>query len=78
MDIQNRKIRQYLKKCPRKEYENLVYESKLTPNQAAALNCIILEDKSLLETGDVLNCSGRTVSKLINQAYAKIRCLTIK
>lgn len=72
MNFQNKEIRKCLKQCSRKEYETLVYESKLTPNEVTALNCIILDDKTLIEAGDVLKCSGRTVSKIINQAYAKI------
>lgn len=72
MNIQNRQIRQYLKQCPRKEYESLVYESKLTPTEAAALNLFIVEDRSLMDVGDVLKCSARTVSKIINHAYGKI------
>lgn len=72
MNFQNKEVRKLLKGCSRKEYETLTYESKLTPTETAALNCVILEDKSLLETGDILKVSGRTVSKIINQAYAKI------
>ena len=72
MNFQNKEVRKLLKECSRKEYETLTYESKLTPTETTALNCVILEDKSLLETGDILKVSGRTVSKIINQAYAKI------
>ena len=72
MNFQNKEVRKLLKGCSRKEYETLTYESKLTPTETTALNCVILEDKSLLETGDILKVSGRTVSKIINQAYAKI------
>ena len=72
MNIQNKEVRQYLKFCPRKEFDSLIYESKLTPNETAAVNYFIIEDKSLDEIGDILKCSGRTVSKLINKAYVKI------
>ena len=72
MNFQHKEIRKRLKTCSRKEYESLIYESKLTPSQEKALNCIILEDKSLIETGDILKCSSRTVSKLVTQAYAKV------
>lgn len=72
MNTVNKTIRQHLKDCPRKEFEKLVYDSKLTINQSQALTLCIADGKSLLEAAEILNCSGRTVSKFINQAYAKI------
>ena len=77
MNPDTRKIRQYLKQCTRKEYEDLIYASKLTPREEEALQCVILEGKSILEAGDILKCSGRTVSKTINDAYKKILKSTI-
>lgn len=77
MNPDTKKIRQYLKECNRKEYEDLIYASKLTPMETAVLENCILDGKTLIETGDVLKCSGRTVSKFINQAYRKILKSTI-
>lgn len=72
MDFQNKEIRNYLKVCSRKEYESLIYESKLTPNESAAVELFILNEMPLIEIGEVLKCSGRTASKIINHAYAKM------
>lgn len=72
MNEETRKIRQHLKMCPRKEYERLVYESKLTPLEERILQYTILEGKSNDETADNIKCSARTVSKFVNQAYLKI------
>lgn len=72
MKVKNKKIRQYLKICSRKEFETLVYESKLTPSEEKAIQLFILEDKPLMEIGDILNCSSRTASKIISHAYDKI------
>ena len=77
MNPDTKKIRQYLKECNRKDYEELIYASKLTPMETAVLKNCILDGKTLIEAGDVLKCSGRTVSKFINQAYRKILKSTI-
>lgn len=72
MHEETRRMRQYLKMCPRKEYEQLVYESKLTPIEESVLKLCILDGRSNDEAADQLKCSARTISKLINQAYLKI------
>jgi DNA-binding CsgD family transcriptional regulator len=76
MNKENRLIRQYLKDCSRQDYEQLVYASKLTNVQETALQLCIVDGKSLFEAADIMNCSGRTVSKFINQAYSKISKMT--
>lgn len=72
MHEETRRIRQHLKMCPRREFEQLLYESKLTPIEENALKLCILEGKTNDEAADNLKCSARTVSKFINQAYHKI------
>lgn len=68
----SRRIRQYLKMCSRKEYEKLVYESKLTPLEESILKMCILDGKTNDEIADSIKCSARTISKFISQAYLKI------
>lgn len=73
MNPDTMKVRKYLKECSRKEYEQVIYDSKLTPVEKTVLQYCILEGKTNEETGEILRCASRTVSKIINQAYAKIK-----
>lgn len=67
--------RQRLKDSTRTEYENLIYEAKLTPNQEEIINLHILRDYSICKIALSLSCSESAVRKALSAVYEKVAFL---
>lgn len=72
MKESHKEVRKRLKRATLTEYKKLVMEAKLTPLQTAVLKYHIIEDKTVIETSEKLNCSERTVAGILQQSYDKL------
>lgn len=64
--------RSYLKEATRSEYNEIVYEAKLTPEQEEILLRHILNAETLVKISLGLHCSIANVKKQLHEAYMKI------
>lgn len=78
MDAARKAVRTRLKAATMAEYNAMVADAKLTPMQVLVLTHHILNDKTLLETADELNCCERTVAGMLQKAYEKIKKVGLK
>ena len=68
----HKNMRRRLKAATRKEYQDLIYAAKLTPNQVAVLKYHILQEKTVIETAMELNCCERKIANILKSAYEKL------
>ena len=61
-----------LKQSTRSEYNALVYEAKLTPEQEEILNRHILRSETIVKIADVLHCSEFNVKRSLQKSYVKV------
>jgi DNA-binding NarL/FixJ family response regulator len=61
-----------LKQSTRSEYNALVYEAKLTPEQEEILNRHILRSETIVKIADALHCSEFHVKKSLQKSYIKV------
>ena len=65
--------RAFLKCATRSEYNALVYEAKLTPEQEEILNRHILKAETIVKISLDLHCSANFVKTRLHEAYNIIR-----
>ena len=61
--------RAYLKCATRSEYNAIVYEAKLTPEQEEILNRHILKDETIVKISLELHCSTTNIKSRLHEAY---------
>ncbi len=61
-----------LKQSTRSEYNALVYEAQLTPEQEDILNRHILHSETIVKIADVLHCSEFNVKRSLQKSYVKV------
>ena len=64
--------RQYIKAATRSEYNSIVYEAKLTPEQEDILNRHIIHSETIVKIADVLHCSEFHVKESLKKTYLRI------
>ena len=65
--------RAFLKCATRSEYNKIVYEAKLTPEQEEILNRHILKDETIVKISLELHCSTTNIKNRLHEAYNIIR-----
>ena len=64
--------RLYLKRATRSEYNALVYEAKLTPEQEEILNRHILKAETIVKISLELHCNVAKIKAQLHEAYSII------
>jgi len=72
MNPECKSARLRLKQSTRSEYNALVYEAKLTPEQEEILNRHILRSETIVKIADALHCSEFHVKKSLQKSYIKV------
>ena len=72
MNADCKNARTFLKQATRTEYNSVVYEAKLTPEQETILNLHILEAKSIIAISMKLHCNTTHVKEKLSDAYKSI------
>lgn len=67
-----KRARDYLKASTRAEFEQAVYDSKLTPIQEQILRLHILSDKTISGIALTLNCSEACVGRALKAGYQQV------
>jgi DNA-binding NarL/FixJ family response regulator len=72
MNPECKAARLQLKQSTRSEYNALVYEAQLTPEQEEILNRHILRSETIVKIADALHCSEFHVKKSLQKSYIKV------
>lgn len=64
--------RDFLKNSTRKEFEQVIYDAKLTPIQDKVIREHILEDKSICAIALGLNCSDTCIRRALSASYQHV------
>ena len=67
-----KKARTFIKETTRTQYENTVYEAKLTPEQKEILDLHILEARSIVSIAMKLHCTTTHVTEKLRSTYKSI------
>lgn len=72
MDESSKAARKHIKAATRSEYNSIVYEAKLTPEQEEILNRHILRSETIVKIADVMHCSEFHVKESLRKIYIRI------
>lgn len=61
-----------LKQSTRSEYNALVYEAQLTPEQEDILNRHILHSETIVKISGALHCSEFNIKQALQKSYIKV------